>query len=259
MGASMSLGLLIDDDAAVVRAVARVEPGSDAWRPFVDAVVVAPDRLVAALIAQRWPATVDLEAVADLVSDACWQHVHEHPAAQARALSHVGHLVTAGGRALFDGTQGLVVDVGLADRLPLRPLLADVAEIRGSLIVAAIPSGDDPGVDGLCAGDGRSMAIRQPLADPRLVEVVAHETAHLLDPGLATVDRVGTEAFAEELGPLLADHEPATVAEAAPLILEVLDALEPRRIRPPIGSPAALLAWAVLEVTGPTTRQRRSA
>lgn len=107
--------------------------------------------------------------------------------------------------------------------LPLLALADDLARSRDQgLVVSVVWFGRGAHTGGLCSRDGRLVILLDAGAGP---STFAHELAHALDeePDAPLTRR---EAFADALGPLLVEHEPATVAEVAPLIATVCAALE---------------------------------
>lgn len=101
--------------------------------------------------------------------------------------------------------------------LPLLDLAADIGRRhqRGRLVIVSATMNahgcydHDAGTIGL-AIDGHTR-----WAD--VVSVWGHELAHGLDPELGSGD-IAQEKFAGQLGPLLVEHEPPSVAAAAPLV-----------------------------------------
>lgn len=117
------------------------------------------------------------------------------------------------------------VDVGPGcERLPLLELAGAAGERRQVTVhvrrADVLPAGT---LGALVVDNGQAWILLDNAADGG---VWAHEVAHLVDGIDGRVARRSPrtwrrrERFADRLGPLLLEHEPATLAAAAPLIHE---------------------------------------
>jgi hypothetical protein len=98
--------------------------------------------------------------------------------------------------------------------LPLLDLAADVGQhhVLGRLVVTVVPAIAD--ARAVCYPGVGLIVLRADIGAHHW----PHELAHALDPALSDRSRAQGEAFADHLALLLAAHEPAAVADAAPLI-----------------------------------------
>ena len=216
-------------------------------------------------LADQWPPTPDRLAHALAIAGVDvdeWDaielliRISEHLAAEA----HQAELFVDAEIALLDAhlgfrdddRTGLVVDVELAARLPLLSLAADLAtQTGGRLLVEAVESAQITGLAGCVSQTrvGGVILLDEGLTDEEMEITFPHELAHVADPDRATVDIHGFEAFAEDLGPRLLAHQPASLDEAQPLIRASLEAVAGRRRRRPASrSLEDLLEWALADV-----------
>jgi hypothetical protein len=151
----------------------------------------------------------------------------------------------------------LHISWSLLDLLPLIPLARDIAfEFKG-LSVRKVDSARITPARGVATPGGLTdravVLLSDDLSPTELPLVWAHELGHLLDfrPWVVAHDR--SEAFADDLAWRLLEHEPITMAQAAPLIGEALQATEDLRW-PEAHSLTALLEWSVAEITSRRAR-----
>lgn len=110
--------------------------------------------------------------------------------------------------------QTLLVDLELPE-LPLMPLAAELGR-RGGMEVRACSL--PPGIPGAISYQHRRIELDVAQAGEELAQVWAHELSHWLDPWSYTDhDEEQMERYADDLGALLLRHQPATLAEVAPL------------------------------------------
>ncbi len=213
-----------------------VEDLARAW-PFT------PDRLVLAFGA----AGVELSEYQGTVA---WVAIDQDVADHRRSQALHDTLIVALCETHIDHAElgpGLhVPDEELRRRLPLLELAEDLARRDGRLIVETVPPGGLWGCISATRTRGTVIRVDATLADGDLEETFAHELAHGLDPDV--VGWRGSEAFADTLGPMLLEAEPASVKAAAFLVLRALDATASVRAPRPDGSISALLEQVLTEV-----------
>jgi len=151
-----------------------------------------------------------------------------------------------------------IPDEDLARRLPLLDLAEDLARHRGDRLVVENRAPDGMwGCITVTPTAGAIVCLDGTLDDDELARTFAHELAHGLDPDdVADVDWRGLEAFADALGAMLLEAEPATVRATVFLVMRALDATAGLRTLKPDGSLASLLEHVLVEVgarlqTGP--------
>jgi len=145
-------------------------------------------------------------------------------------------------------------DENLARRLPLLDLAEDLARRDGRLVAENRAPDGLWGCVSVSPTRGAVVCLDGALDDDELARTFAHELAHELDPdGSAAVDWRGLEAFADTLGPMLLEAEPATVKATVFLVVRALAATAPLRTSKPDGSLASLLELVLVEV-GATRR-----
>jgi len=162
--------------------------------------------------------------------------------------AHIDHL---------DVSPGLHISDELAARLPLLELASDLTgHLRtGRLLVEGTAP---PGLLGCFSDSGPTLGavifLDATVEDDELARTFAHELGHALDPDMAMgrVPSLGREAFADAVGVLLLEVEPATVAAAAPLVARALDATRGRRTPRSAWSLSLLLQDVLVEVGAST-------
>jgi len=209
----------------------------------------SPDRLVLAFAA----AGVELDDYQGIVAwVAIDQAVADHQRSQvvgdaivdAAFVSHLEH---------GDLGAGLhVPDEDLARRLPLLDLAEDLARHRGGRLVVENRAPDGLwGCISVTPTGGAVVCLDGSLDDVELHKTWAHELGHGLDVD-SGVDWRGSEAFADEMGRLLLEAEPATVKATVFLVMRALEATAPLRAPRPHGI-SSLLELVLAEV-GATRR-----